>query len=544
MLLCVQCKAFFFYTLCNLRRTMPVLLLLIIIWVLSHHQAHQPLARHLMAEYSFAHFSYITEKNKWLFPQFALARPMCFEVSAGEAVWIPKKWWHWVVSDAHTIAVSYWCHGSKADGESKPYKLRMENDELCKLADAELTKASSARIWNSEMDTLKNEQTLDYARDRCIITLPGYNEDRSDPMQKGNLELYKNIRPHIPHPPIPIWKGRVADVDMNLWIALGHHDTGLHYDDNDGLLQVLKGRKHVRLYPPSQSRYLAPRSIIPAWAIHTPWCVAYNKYTNYGPLDASRTWPSARLLYESMSAMSNSAAIMECCKAANSCAAVGTYVWGCKWHNGEMRWEVYIYQYDMTSHMPRDARALLPYERHPVKLYDGDGSGPNPLIITSFDIFDQKEPLGTTLHMYYSTQGFTMDLPFRGYGTNVTMRKGVQHESTYIYDTYDGFVRNFAAHMDSIGVEWRGKNLERLLDVYDCEDICIFNKSEDTFFVMYINIMVEDFVEFLVEHAYPRAFVEHVQCNVERYRELRHEIAVVYDMRTHKPIRSAFYGLL
>jgi len=521
--------------------------------------ASLPSSRHLTAEYNFAHFSYITERNIWFFPKFAFATPVCFDVGPGEALWIPKKWWHWVVSDPHTIAVGYWCINdldckNAFDNNSVPYKLPMKNDDILRRAQIELQKEDSVRVWQSNNDSFVQSSpavAMDVPH-KCIITLPGYGEDDdADPMSKENKELYGKLRPHIPHPTNPEWKGCRPDaIDVNLWMALGKHDTGLHYDDNDGLLQVLQGRKQVRLYSPSQSRFLAERCIIPSWAKQDAMCIAYNAYSYHGRCPNKSTFPSARLLYESMLAMNNSAAIMEIRKAMSGCVA-GSYVWGCKWQDGQMRWELYTYHYDMFTHQRRDVQGFSPYRtvktiktiKTPV-----EQNVKEPIIITSVDLFNRGAPLGDTLHMYYSKQGWHLELPFYGHGTSVQVgADNHTHESTYVYDSCKGFGSRFGQHMKRIGVDWQGKgdrdaSLEMLLQAYACEDICIHNKSKATFFVQYINIAIEDFVRFLREHRYPNHFVRHVQSNIARYRELRHEITIVYDIVTRKPIRTAFYG--
>jgi hypothetical protein len=122
--------------------------------------------------------------------------------------------------------------------------------------------------------------------------------------------------------------------------------------------------------------------------------------------------------------------------------------------------------------------------------------------------------------------------------------KDITHESEYIYDNYDSFQQNFDEHMESIGVAWQGKRLDRLLDAYVCEEICIHNKSSDTFFVQYINISIKDFVRFLDEHKYPEGLVNHVKSNIKKYYDIRHEITIVYDINTLEPVRTAFYGIV
>ena len=38
--------------------------------------------------------------------------------------------------------------------------------------------------------------------------------------------------------------------------------------------------------------------------------------------------------------------------------------------------------------------------------------------------------------------------------------------------------------------------------------------------------------------------ISHVRTNLDKYRDILHEITIVYDINTCKPIRSAFYGLV
>jgi hypothetical protein len=56
---------------------------------------------------------------------------------------------------------------------------------------------------------------------------------------------------------------------VNLWMAVKPSRTGIHYDAYRNVLVVLHGEKTVKLYPPSQTKYLYPRPIYSRSANHS-----------------------------------------------------------------------------------------------------------------------------------------------------------------------------------------------------------------------------------------------------------------------------------
>ena len=59
---------------------------------------------------------------------------------------------------------------------------------------------------------------------------------------------------------------------------------------------------------------------------------------------------------------------------------------------------------------------------------------------------------------------------------------------------------------------------------------------------MYFNISIENFIHFLIENKWPSKFISHVMNNKELYKNIRHEITIVYNIKTRAPVRTAFYG--
>ena len=464
-------------------------------------------ARHRTNEYHFAHFSRITAGSKWFFPLFALARPRKFTLQRNESLWIPKGWWHWVVSDPDTIAISSWC--PKQPGITEPFTFRADGSEILAEVRRALDEAGEVSVWNSSDDTI-SRQPIEKKDSRCIITLPGYGPH-------DNREIRARIAALAGKSPIASWNGWEPFINVNLWVALGRHDTGLHYDDYDGVLHVLQGRKSVRLYPPEQRAYLSPLCVLPGWAKQRPVVACYNFNAFIRELDPARNLPSARLLYESIDNKAVLRAITHRTKNGTS------YVWGVKREKDGLRWELYTYFFDKKGWL------------------ESAPEGDPPLLITSIDLFDREEPVGPTTHAYFSSQGRVLSLPFFGFGTQ---GDDGRPESRFVVDRNDRFPDRFFEHLKAIGIERDAGHLKDLLGAYACDYICIHNKREDELYVQYYNIPIEAFISFLVEHDYPPRLVSHVLANRERYRNIRHEITVVYGFDTGKPVRTAFYGIV
>jgi hypothetical protein len=61
---------------------------------------------------------------------------------------------------------------------------------------------------------------------------------------------------------------------------------------------------------------------------------------------------------------------------------------------------------------------------------------------------------------------------------------------------------------------------------------------------MYIGISVIDFIKFLKEYKYPEQYVLHVYENIEKYRNINHEVTIVFDIESEEPIRTAIFGII
>ena len=80
------------------------------------------------------------------------------------------------------------------------------------------------------------------------------------PQRDGNeSSLYQDTPLPLLPPSIKDPEAKVTSV--NLWLCLGSVRSSLHYDEEENLLCIIKGQKHITLYPPKCTAWLYPRSV-------------------------------------------------------------------------------------------------------------------------------------------------------------------------------------------------------------------------------------------------------------------------------------------
>jgi hypothetical protein len=499
--------------------------------------------RHLTNEYSYAHFSQINKDNWYLTPSLIFTSPVYLTIKKNESLFIPKGWWHWIETYGPSTAINFWCEESEnLFNRPKVLQTTFQKKNLHKIITKHLQKQKDVMIWDSHTDEVYNSNKLPDKDNKYIISLPGYEGNKVLFDKKLNNHLYDIIKKHATTP--NIFKNK--QVDMNFWISQGYHDTGLHYDDSDGLLCVLEGIKKVVLYPPSDSCYLKPLSTIPTWATHRPLEFEYNTYTLIKELDPNTNLPSSRLLYESILSSGNKRILGNL---TNLNKYASNIVWGCKLQGNDVRWEFYFYHY--TSDYERSTN--ITHQNMYINNHNPDSKhldifkqiyNQNNLIIHSFDIYTDSESVGEDIHLYYNNNN-EYKFPFYGSGKTLKLNGDMSFESNFIIDTQSNCFKNFYKYTKHIG----SKNVQtyqhkKLINLYKCQDSGIWHKRDDQIFIQYLGISIDDFIDFLKTHKYPSQFVNHVISNKDKYTNIKHEITIVFDKKTLQPIRSGFYGLL
>ena len=249
----------------------------------------------------YGNFSSIdTEKNPDLFnyklyPDLANTSPVHIEINAGEALVIPKGWWHYVRSYEQTFFMNYWTtdtfgHETPTvlahDGEFNRSHLNLE-DRVCVW---EYSTGQKKITYKTFAKFLDSSDKFDYYW--TVITTNKGEESIEDVEQK------KEIVNRLKKPTFIKKHAKVCDV--NIGICPVFHQTPLHYDEEDGLLCVTSGTKKIILFPPSDSEYLYPvNDIKNSWCMSENYRTCYNMYHIYD---------------ESLSGENSGSLLLETCK--------------------------------------------------------------------------------------------------------------------------------------------------------------------------------------------------------------------------------------
>lgn len=490
--------------------------------------------KHKTDEFYFAHFSKIDNNNYLLYPSLMFTNSREFVVNQGESLWIPSKWWHWIRSEK-SIAINYWMFTEpNYNHKSYPHiiKDKLNYDLLYEI----LKYKDILSVWNSKDNKLKDEKydINVINNDKAIITLPGYTTDNKYSLDKNNQNLYNKVSNLIK---IPDYIDK-NNVDKNIWITLGYHDTGLHYDDYNGLLTVLEGKKYITLYPPSDSIYLYPFDILPFWTKNKPIKMSYNTFTHISDIQNQNALPSSRLLYESIKIYNNKNILIYLSNTLNKINKQNSIVWGCKLTNGIIRWEIYVYLLNNNINLP-----IVSNNNDQYKIVSKIMSENKNLTVYSYDLYNKKDFLGKDIHFYYLNNKDNIKLPYIGYSNQVNQDTTVSFESDWIIDKTDTFINNYEEYCNIIKFK-DVKNCKILLTNYKCNYICIHRKNDEQIYIQYFDISISDFILFLKKFNYLSKLIEHVETNKSNYNDICHEITIVYDIKTLSPIRSAFYGIL
>ena len=530
--------------------------------------------RHLTRSYNYAHFSKINSWNYFLFPSLLLTTPKRYVLREGESLFIPKKWWHWIVTPTKTSAINFWFENiitSNAPAKINDLYNFEQKQKIYEKIIQYIKEENKHYIWNSSNHFGSNgllysgEAFLNENKNHMyLLTLAGYGSNLNNENIKKKLikwiELPDVLKTSNINKEKPV-------IDINLWVSSNYHDTGLHYDDNDGILYVLKGEKHITLFPPNDSKYLVPYDITPNYAKVAPLFMKYNEYyiikdniSGYGnnrlpcqvgnnrlPCQVGNNrLPCQMILYQSLICFAKYNNVLTTIQKIydNKIDPLKMLVWGCKKQDDVYRWEIYNYhydQYDNTIINKTDWTAIILNENsisRKIKRIIKE----KKTIINSIDILNGVDCLNNQHHSYEMGKNMTgIILPFYGNGYDIINNKK-QKVSTFIYDTYESLIKNGETYCYQLKLDYNNK-VKELLQKYKASDMCLWNKKGD-YFIQWFGISIDDFIHFLQENHYGQCFINHIMENRNKYAFLSHEITIVYDKVSLAPYRSGFYGCL
>lgn len=216
--------------------------------------------RHANKDSKYAHYSKITRRFPSLlkYPKYYLSSPINFIVHENECLFIPKGWWHWVVSFAnnneYSFSINYWINKSNIKTPfitKNVYKSKINISNIL----SNVFQKHKFRVW-CDPENIKNK-TISF---NTFINNPYYKTCYLISLQHFKLsnvneEIRKKLSAKILTPSF-IKKSNIFE--FNYWLNNGNIDTGLHVDDKSGYLCVHKGYKIITLYPPTDTKYLYP----------------------------------------------------------------------------------------------------------------------------------------------------------------------------------------------------------------------------------------------------------------------------------------------
>lgn len=184
-------------------------------------------------------FSYIDENNFFLYPSLLFTHPQYYHLTAGDAIYFPPKWWHWVESIGTNVAVAFSSQNSDPTYGDKPF--------------------ITSHQQNVSLEDLMNETV-------SILDTNKYNVKQYSKTLQEFLNEKKIGHYVLSHTLNQLFRKKIgkqltsinALPDYNIWISANDVSVGLHYDDAAVLLCVIKGEKKITVYPPSDSKKLHP----------------------------------------------------------------------------------------------------------------------------------------------------------------------------------------------------------------------------------------------------------------------------------------------
>lgn len=479
-----------------------ILISFITIKIFYYNYKSKNLYKHKNTTSLYAHFSEIDNYNYFIFPKLLQTHPIKYTLKKGQSLYIPKQWWHWVKTEKKTFAINYWFNNNV---EQEPFIFNHTIDFDINSLNEELV-----QVWKSDENNVSFlQQFKEFYNSKIdntyLITLDNYDVGDKNKNIKNKISKYVTF-------PIDDRIQKNINYDYNIWISSNKHDTGLHYDDQDGILTVIEGEKDIILFPPSDSKYLYPYDNDYKWK-NTNNALNF-RYNSYKYFNKIKGVSSGELLYITC----NNDKLVLCNISKLHDSVNKNLIWGFKKYNNDYRWELYNY---------------TPYNE--------------PVKISSFDIYPNQYNLGDDEHCYFKLDDNTpVQLPFWGYGKYAKNNKIYNESKIFVIDYFKQFYENYDLYMTKLGYdEIKERFREIILKKYSCYEICIHNKNPNEIFVQYLGISNTDFLEFLINNLYPTYVIDFVKTNIEKGTyNINNEITIVYDIETQSIIRSGFYGVI
>jgi len=196
--------------------------------------------------------------DKEKYPLYYQASKHEFTINAGEKLFIPAGWFHFVFSedaDPETglnFAVNFWYHPENNWQPGQPSRLlpRVEKHNLCDINPREFYGNKNIKCYRSELAGL-------FPSNRVFHKFPGkvWNEYMTfDEFYQTKNPKYYIVQDDVQIPQFaPKYTTKL--MQTSTWINFGNVRSLMHFDENDNWLCQLQGKKRVLLFP-HEERYM------------------------------------------------------------------------------------------------------------------------------------------------------------------------------------------------------------------------------------------------------------------------------------------------
>ncbi|VVU95438.1 Cupin-like domain [seawater metagenome] len=442
------------------------------------------------------HYSEINQLNYLVFPKMVFAKPIYVTIYPGESLFIPKNWWYWIKTTEPSLAVNFWYEKSVRDIENP------------------------AKIYNQSKDWKLNKNM-------------SYNFNNED--QLNNLyNIPKFVKQYA-----------ISKVYSNILISESAKNTGLHYDNFNGLLCLVKGRKDIILFSKKDTPFLYPYDCQPSFIKQNEASLfRYNKYKF--EKDLKKSFSSPFFLYK----------IFDCLDIWYNCKQFiyeirnnisYPLVWGCNWDKKKICFEYNDYIWNSKNdQLPKDL-SIVPKKFKPYL------KNIKNIIRVSINSYNQEDKVNIEEikdMIIYTSENKTS--PVFG-ETKLVSSKGDtiinSHKSFFFYSDYQDTILNFQIYLKKI--KYTDNQIDKiplkLLKKYKCSEICIHKKlykKKLVFLIQYIGISLQDFIDFLYEGDYPKKLIYYVKLNKKKLLKLNYEITIIYDLDNMKILETGFFGII
>ncbi len=499
-------------------------------------------SRHLYDNNKYAHFSKITSNNIIMYPLYIYTNPQKYTLNAGDALIIPKKWWHWVFSSDNTLAINYWNNDNNDLFYSpkilknfiEPFDIKSTKIDNF-LFKFNILDGINDKLYNANIKDLINNNN----NNQYLLTLDAFTNN-------DHIKSYLNDK--IKHPKYIIDNN--LNRNYNFWYSPKKMDTGLHYDDENGVLCVLSGQKYVILYPPSDSKYLYPYDIKPKWYYNKFENIEYNIYKLNIPKFLNKI-PSNNILYK---AFTNKKKLMTTIvdDLYEYSKKTSTIIYGIKNDKKEIWFEYYFYnvdKYRKTSYskLNFDIIKTLKYLKNleylndlsNINLYELSKFIKNKnLIIFSFEVHDIG--IINDIDLYINNNNNNI-LPF--YGTTYNMKNSIiSKKNIFIVDNYKNFIENIDYYCNYFNLLNLKDEILKEYNKYNYVDIITFyKKSKNIIALQWFGLTNKDMINFLKDNNWNNITEFYEKNNLKH---MNNEITINYEIKDNKlyNIRTSIYG--